>query len=117
MVLESGLGLTDIVKDSYTSNDKNLTKNDYSIPIKAFNEKIKKYKPRFVCFNGMNAYQIFFGRNSSIFGLLLNRIYYSQVYIVPSTSGRVRSDKLYKGKTRLEWFMELGQLLKSDGFA
>jgi len=111
MVLDFGVGLTDIVKDDCTSNDVNLKQSDFSIPIQELNEKIKKYKPIFVCFNGMNAYEIYSGKKSKVFGLQQNRIYESRVFIVPSTSGRVSSSKIYRGRTRMEWFKELGRLL------
>lgn len=117
MVLDFGVGLTDIVKDDCTSNDENLNQRDFSIYIQKLNEKIKKYKPIFVCFNGMNAYEIYSGKKSKVFGLQENRIYESRIFIVPSTSGRVSSSKIYRGRTRLEWFKELGRLLKLDGFA
>lgn len=117
MVLDFGVGLTDIVKDSCTSNDENLNQSDYSISIKELNEKIKKYKPIFVCFNGMNAFKIYLSKKTKTFGLQQNKIHESWVYIVPSTSGRVSSSKIYRGKTQLQWFKELGRLLRLDGFA
>lgn len=69
-LLSYGIGLTDLAKYKVGS-DKDLKPEDFDIP--ALLEKIEKYKPQILCFNGKRAAAEFYG-----FGDNTRRIEYGQ---------------------------------------
>ena len=52
----------------------------------ALRERLERCQPRVICFNGIGVYQVFLGRAPEGFGLQVDRIGESSVFVVPSTS-------------------------------
>ena len=78
-----GIGLTDMVKDK-SGMDNNLMRSDFKNS--GLVEKIKKYNPRYLCFNGKKAGKEFYGYNYVEYGLQEKRVYDTSIFIAPSTS-------------------------------
>lgn len=108
-----GIGFTDLVKHRHTGDDTNLTSAELSDGVPFLKEKILKYQPRFVCFTSKTGYNAFAGPGRHHYGLTGKSIGSSQVFVVPSPSGRVHSEKLFDGKTRLQWFEALAGLIRN----
>ena len=98
-----GIGLTDLVKNTVSSNDSLLGKSDYKSGIETLTNKILKYQPFCVCFNGKTAFHENSGL-SNIYGFQDLTIGASSVFVVPSTSGRVSIKDLFDGYSRSNWF-------------
>lgn len=79
-----GIGLTDMVKDK-SGMDNNLMRSDFKN--NGLVEKIQKYNPRYLCFNGKKAAKEFYGYNYVEYGLQEKRVYDTSIFIAPSTSG------------------------------
>lgn len=109
-VTEYGVGLTDLVKDVHSGDDSQLSSESLDSGVGPLAAKLVEAGPAFVCFNGMTAYTAFTGRRASSFGLTEDGIGASRVFVVPSTSGRVSSDRRFDGRTRRQWFAELAGL-------
>ena len=78
-----GIGLTDMVKDK-SGMDNNLMRSDFKN--NGLVEKIQKYNPRYLCFNGKKAAKEFYGYNYVEYGLQEKRVYDTSIFIAPSTS-------------------------------
>lgn len=84
LLLTFGIGLTDLVKDQLGA--------DHAIAFgsasaKEFRDKIFRYKPRFLAFNGKRSATEVFGTNYFEYGLQSERISTTQIFVAPSTSG------------------------------
>lgn len=101
-----GIGLTDLVKNTVSSNDSLLGKSDYKSGIETLTNKIRKYQPFCVCFNGKTAFHEYSGL-SNTYGFQELTVGTSSVFVVPSTSGRVSSIDLFDGYSRSDWFISL----------
>lgn len=110
ILLSYGIGLTDLVKDFHTSNDSTINNGTLSSGIDSFCKKLKRFKPAWICFNGKKAYKAFTS-DAVEFGPANLTIEGCNVFIVPSTSGRVPMAKKFNGKTRSEWFRDLAHSL------
>ena len=91
-LINYNIGLTDIAKD-VSGNDNQLKKDDFDI--EDFISKIKKYKPKLVCFNGKTASAVFLYNNPKktkqvSYGLLNNTIGKTKLFVAPSTSGSAK---------------------------
>jgi TDG/mug DNA glycosylase family protein len=110
LVLEFGLGLTDVVKSRHSSDDSRLldrsVENDATILLR----KISSYSPCVVCFTSKNAYEAFYRRGAKSFGQQLEKIGSSIVFVTPSPSGRVPPNALFNFRTRSQWYGELAAL-------
>jgi double-stranded uracil-DNA glycosylase len=90
-ILEFGLGLTDVVKRP-TPSANELTRQDYRREGPAFLDKIRKYRPRMVAFNGKTGYQNFrravgYGSGGPIrLGIQREPLEGAEVFVLPSTS-------------------------------
>ena len=87
-LLKYNLGLTDIAK-FVSGNDNVLNNEDFDI--NTFIEKIKKYKPKTVCFNGKTAASVFLynkkNKTGKIeYGYMQDMIGKTKIYVAPSTS-------------------------------
>ncbi len=82
-LLEYNIGLTDLVKTK-AGMDNLLNKSDYDI--NGFTEKIEKYFPQIVCFNGKRAAKEFFGVEKIEYGLQSATIGNTKQFIAPSTA-------------------------------
>jgi TDG/mug DNA glycosylase family protein len=79
-----GIGLTDLAK--YTSGpDLNLSSRDFAVA--PFEEKIRKFSPKVLCFNGKKAAKTFLGTDYVEFGVLGKQIGETRLFVAPSTSG------------------------------
>lgn len=105
-----GIGLTDLVKNVVSSNDSSLRKSDYESGIDTLTNKILKYQPFCICFNGKTAFREYSGLNS-FYGIQDLTIDATIVFIVPSTSGCVSSKDLFDGYSRSNWFRLLFDFL------
>ena len=79
-----GIGLTDMVKDK-SGMDNSLMSSDFKN--NGLVEKIQKYNPRYLCFNGKKAAKEFYGYNYVEYGLQEKSVYDTRIFIAPSTSG------------------------------
>jgi TDG/mug DNA glycosylase family protein len=88
-LLNHNLGLTDMVKHT-SGNDKVLVDDDFDI--RGFKQKILKFQPKIVCFNGKKAAAEFMGTQTKKirYGLMAGTIGESSLYCAPSTSGSAR---------------------------
>jgi double-stranded uracil-DNA glycosylase len=91
-LLYYNIGLTDIAKD-VSGNDNQLNDEDFNR--ENFIEKIKKFNPKFVCFNGKKAAAVFLYNNPKktkqvSYGLLNNTIGTTKLFVAPSTSGNAK---------------------------
>jgi double-stranded uracil-DNA glycosylase len=87
-LLNYGIGLTDLVKHHF-GMDKDL-KQEY-FDTKSFEDKILKYQPQWVCFNGKEAARMYFNlkkTNLVSYGLQNNCIGKTKLYVAPSTSSQ-----------------------------
>jgi TDG/mug DNA glycosylase family protein len=85
-LLDYKIGLTDLVKNHYGA-DKDLLKEHYNIT--SFNNKILKFQPDIICFNGKEAAKVFFNLKSTReinYGLQLKTIGKTKIFVAPSTS-------------------------------
>ena len=106
-LLNYSIGLTDMVK-LRSGNDNVLSGSDFDI--QGFKEKITKYSPKFICFNGKaSAAAFLFNSHKKTafvdFGLQKQKIGNTKLFVAPSTSGSANGfwDESY-------WF-ELKQLI------
>ena len=78
------IGLTDMVKDK-SGMDNVLLRSDFKN--NGLIEKIEKYSPRFLCFNGKKAAKEFYGVPNVEYGLQEKKIKDTKIFVAPSTSG------------------------------
>ena len=83
-LLDYNIGLTDMAKFAY-GNDSDINRSDYDI--ESLLVKIKKYKPKMICFNGKNAGKVFYNKKFIEYGLQPDECYNTKIFIAPSTSG------------------------------
>ena len=106
-LLQYGIGLTDLIKDAHSSDDAGLDPSTLRAGATPLRQKLRCFRPAWLCFNGKAAYEAFCRRSPS-YGQTGDTIEGCQVFIVPSTSGRVSDRQTLEGKTRSEWFCSLG---------
>ena len=92
-VLEFGIGLTDVVKRP-TPTAKDLRAADYRRWAPVLREKIRRFRPRIVCFQGIGSYRNYLRHGESLpapprprLGRQARGIESSLVFLVPSPSG------------------------------
>ena len=112
LLLSYGFGLTDVVKTEHGS-DLKLSKALFEAGKEPLEAKINRINPEVVCFTSKNAYRGFFGKKAKSYGAQEEKKGKSKVFIVPSPSPRVMPDRLLDGKTRLQWFKDLVEFIKS----
>ena len=85
-LLKYNIGLTDLAKFHF-GMDKDLKAEHYDT--KSFEDKILKYQPRVLCFNGKKAAKVYFGfrKTSEVnYGIQERMIGTTRLYVAPSTS-------------------------------
>ena len=96
-----GIGLTDLAK--YTSgSDLNLNPRDFAVA--PFEEKIRTFSPKVLCFNGKKAAETFLSTDRVDFGELEKRIGETRLFVAPSTSGAAN------GHWNISYWQELAEL-------
>jgi double-stranded uracil-DNA glycosylase len=102
-VLDYGLGLTDLCKTEWGS-DQELTKHCFDIS--GFTAKIERYRPAAVAFDSKHAGKNFFRRASVNYGRQPETLFGAAIFIVPSPSGRA------SGYWDTAPWMELGEFVR-----
>jgi double-stranded uracil-DNA glycosylase len=114
MVLEYGIGLTDIVKGRASSSDSLLRSSDYDVP--GFIAKIETFKPFVVAFNGKEAAKKGFTalkKGEPQLGLADWTLGESRVYVLPSSSASSADPAHYAPKSsKAEWWKGFGAWLR-----
>lgn len=113
-VLEFGVGLTDLAKRIAASSDRGLRPH---YDVDGFIAKIERYRPRWVAFHGKEAAKEVsraLGHGGAV--VLGNQnwtVAEAQTFVLPSASGSNRDRSRLEGKAdRIEWFKDLGRLLR-----
>jgi TDG/mug DNA glycosylase family protein len=88
-LLNFGLGLTDIAKRA-SGADSVLSSGDFDV--QTLQNKLKKFSPRILAFNGKKAASVFYQRPTGKlqYGLQPDVIGETSVWVLPSTSGSAR---------------------------
>lgn len=89
LLLENKFGLTDIIKNT-SGSDKFVLKKDLSKEIKLVKEKIFKYKPNIIAFNGKQAAKLFYNRKIDYGRCEYDNKLNVLPFVLPSTSGVAR---------------------------
>ncbi len=101
--LEWDVGLTNIV-DRPTRSGDDLTRAELLEGAKTLREKLLRYCPRVVAFNGKMIYEAFSGRRNVRFGLQDETLQGMRLFVMPSSSARTTS---YQKPHKLEYFRQL----------
>ena len=108
--LDFAIGLTNLVeRPSRGSGD--LSRAEMAAGAARLREKLRRYRPRVVCFNGKLIYEAFAGRRCE-FGLQAERAEGALVFVMPSTSARTAA---YQRLDKLRFFRSLKRIV--DGTA
>ena len=108
LLLDYGVGITDLVKDTAQSHDRGL---DFTrTPDLEF--RLAPFRPRFVAFTGLTAARKagrVFGTDVAGYGAQEWRVGTAQVFVVPNPSA---ADAAWPrdGRTKLDWWTDLHQL-------
>ena len=103
---EYGIGLTNLVARSSPTMD-DLSLEEMREGAALLREKVRRYQPRVVCFNGKRIFEVFAGRRCQL-GLQPERVGRSRLFVMPSTSARTAS---YQREDKLAYFRRLRDLL------
>jgi mismatch-specific thymine-DNA glycosylase len=104
---EFGIGLTNLVARASPIMD-DLSLEEMREGATALREKILRYQPRIVCFNGKRIFEVFAGRRCEL-GLQPEQVGRSRLFAMPSTSARTAS---YQREDKLAYFRQLLDLLR-----
>lgn len=108
-ILEWNIGLTNMVsRPSPSITD--LSLSEMRAGAVTLREKLDKYRPRFVCFNGKRIYEVFAG-GACEFGLQRARLGATQVFVMPSTSARTAA---YQRADKLKFFGALANVVHRE---
>ncbi len=113
LLLTFGYGLTDVVKTEQ-GQDKDLPTESFEEGRRRLKATIDKFVPRVVCFTSKFSYKAFFKNDAESYGLQPFRGLSRNVFVVPSPSPQVMADRLFNGKTRLEWFKDLAKFVNEN---
>jgi TDG/mug DNA glycosylase family protein len=87
-VLRYGIGLTDLAKHEFGS-DAELSREAFDPA--SLRGKLERFRPAAIAFDSKTAGRGFLGRGIAHYGLQPERIGETQIFVVPSPSGRARS--------------------------
>ncbi|WP_423393370.1 G/U mismatch-specific DNA glycosylase [Burkholderia sp. LMG 21824] len=87
LILRYGYGLTAVVKRPTASADQ-LSRTEFIAAAAAFDQKLARYRPRFVAFLGKAAYAALAGKREIEWGLQPARMQGANVWVLPNPSGR-----------------------------
>ena len=104
------MGLTDVVNRA-TDSSGDLSQEELRKGSEILLKKIKIYRPRVVCFNGLTGYRALFGPAEGP-GPKEALIGESRVFVVPSTS---RRNAFYSREEVLRWFRRLKDFVDGKG--
>lgn len=86
-ILGHGCGLTAVVKRPTASADQ-LSRAEFIAAAAGFEQKVARYRPRFVAFLGKAAYSALSGQREVGWGLQPARMEGASVWVLPNPSGR-----------------------------
>lgn len=107
---EFGIGLTNLVARASPTMD-DLSLEEMREGAARLREKILRFQPRFVCFNGKRIFEVFAGRRCRL-GPQPEQVGRSRLFVMPSTSPRTAS---YQREDKLAYFRQLRDLLRATG--
>jgi double-stranded uracil-DNA glycosylase len=104
-LLQYGIGITDCVKRaSRTASEVRTAEFREAAPLLV--EKVRRYRPRIVCFNGLMGYRATLDPGAAL-GLQPEPLAGAAVFVVPSTSA---ANAGFTREERFEWFCRLREL-------
>ena len=108
-LLDQGIGFTDIVHRA-TQKAEQLSKQEIIDGGKVLLEKLDKFKPEIIVFNGKKIYQIYSGKKDFYFGKQPEPINNGEtwIWVMPSTSGLVA--QLPRAVDKVPFFLGLKKL-------
>ncbi|MEE9198912.1 MAG: mismatch-specific DNA-glycosylase [Dehalococcoidia bacterium] len=106
-LLEMGIGFTDVAKRPSDSASE-IAPEEFRQGAGELLEKLYRYRPTLVCFNGLTGYAYCFGERAQP-GPRQRTIGPSRVFVVPSTS---RRNAYYQRDQILHWFQRLREYLE-----
>ena len=106
---EYGIGLTNLV-DRPSRGSAELSREELEAGAARLREKLGRYRPRVVCFNGKLIYEVFAGRRCQL-GLQPERWEGMLMYVMPSTSPRTAS---YQRDDKLRFLRELKRIVDRE---
>jgi TDG/mug DNA glycosylase family protein len=106
---EFGVGLTNLV-DRPSRGIDDLAREEMRAGAERLRKKLRRFRPRAVCFNGKLIHEVFAGHRCE-FGLQPGRYGGALVYVMPSTSARTAS---YQRADKLRFFRELKRLVDRE---
>jgi TDG/mug DNA glycosylase family protein len=86
LLLDRGCGITNIV-DRATARADELTEDDLSHGIRRLEKKVRRFRPRWVAFLGISAYQAVVDRQSPSVGPQTAKFGGARVWLLPNPSG------------------------------
>ncbi|MEX1255852.1 MAG: mismatch-specific DNA-glycosylase [Dehalococcoidia bacterium] len=105
-----GVGLTNLV-DRPSRGIDDLSRDEMRAGAGRLREKLRRCRPRVVCFNGKLIYEVFAGHRCDL-GLQAERLPEGAlVYVMPSTSARTAS---YQRSDKLRFFRELKRIVDRE---
>ena len=108
LILEDKCGLADLVKRKAARSDSRPGKSDFDI--EDFRQKVQRYKPKVVAFNGKRAFKEVFGHDPADYGVSDKDIADSFVFVLPSSSG---SDTKITFDEKLDWYRKLNAFIRT----
>jgi TDG/mug DNA glycosylase family protein len=106
-----GIGLTNFVLHIPSANESKVPASVYRAGIEGLDEKVKRYCPKLICFNGMKLYSYYFNKKLPDFGLQPDTVAGKPLFVTPSSSGAAN---MYFAR-RQELYREMKELLDSYG--
>lgn len=85
-LLNRGLGITNLVARA-TNSAAELRPEELRRGREQLEEKVERYRPRWLAFVGMGAYRTAYGRPKATVGWQKERVDGAKVWVLPSTSG------------------------------
>ena len=110
-MLSYGIGMTDIVSRA-TRGSNDLTKSELIEGGKLLKEKLKKYRPKVVVFNGKTGYEMFSGKKKSHFGKQKERVEGTNTFMWVMPSSSPRCAHLPRTSDKLPFFTALSKFCK-----
>ncbi len=111
-IMEFGIGLTDVVKrPSRSASD--LGPDDFRRWARVLKDKLLRFQPRIVCFNGITGYRGYLRyadgdrTTTPTLGLQPRVIGASRVFVAPNPSP---ANAVYRLEDLVGWYVELGKL-------
>ena len=108
-VLEFNIGLTNLVERE-TRGSSELSQGELRTGAERFRKKLRRLRPRVVCFNGKLIYEAFSGARCEL-GRQDSRAEDAIVFVMPSTSARTAA---YQRPAKLRFFRELKRIVDGE---